>query len=194
MPRVLAHQARRLGCSSPMAASSTSSCHPADTLDRKNVIPERAVFWSSVLFRLGYALWIPLALALRRTGTDLGAYHSRTSSWHIPLTPLVSVQRSFAEAVRKDSAHMWQAHATSPLPSLMYLHRLSRLNPKEPAFRNGLSGHLLRLGLLARSDDSYHIYHVRPLDETFPLPASPQLVVNTPNRFFPRHFKSTLRP
>ena len=58
-----------------------------------------AVFWSSVLFRIGYLLWIPLPWFLNEQG-QIWALIILTFLMAIPLTPLgVGFNALFAEAV-----------------------------------------------------------------------------------------------
>src|SRR5687768_13682993 len=69
----------------------------ASWIEKRNI--NRAVFWSSIFYRLGYALWIPLPL-IADPQLQIWALIAITFLMAIPLTPLgVGFNALFAESV-----------------------------------------------------------------------------------------------
>jgi MFS family permease len=152
----------------------------------------RAVFWSSVLFRLGYALWIPLPWLFDAQG-QIWALIVLAFLMAIPLTPLgVGFNALFAEAV-PDRFRAQVAGTRNITFAIAYM--LSSVAAgyilKILPFTEGYQV-LFAIGAFGAAISSYHLYHVRPLEETSPLPSLPKLV-STTQANSPSGIKSTLR-
>jgi len=128
----------------------------------------RAVFWSSVVFRIGYVLWIPLPWLFNAQG-QIWALIILAFLMAIPLTPLgVGFNALFAESVPE----RFRAHVAGT--------------------RNVTFAIAYMLTSFGAAMSSYHIYHVKPLEETGPLPSAPQ-PDSTAQAESPRGIKSALR-
>ncbi|MDP1548275.1 MAG: MFS transporter [Anaerolineales bacterium] len=134
----------------------------------------QAVFWSSIAFRIGYFLWIPLPWLFDAQG-QIWALISLTFLMAIPLTPLgVGFNALFAEAV-PDRFRARVAGTRNVTFAIAYM------------FTSLISGYLLKampfpagyqivfaIGAIGAALSSYHIFHVRPVqDDTAPLPPPP---------------------
>ena len=153
----------------------------------------RAVFWSSVVFRIGYVLWIPLPWLFDAQG-QIWALIILAFLMAIPLTPLgVGFNALFAEAV-PDRLRAHVAGTRNVTFAIAYM--LTSLGAgyilKNLPFETGYQV-IFAIGAFGAAMSSYHIYHVKPLqEEIFPLPASPQ-PESTPRADSPRGIKSALR-
>lgn len=134
----------------------------------------QAVFWSSVAFRIGYFLWIPLPWFFDAQG-QIWALIALTFLMAIPLTPLgVGFNALFAEAV-PDRFRARVAGTRNITFAIAYM--LTSL----------IAGYLLRampfpggyqivfaIGALGAAMSSYHLYRIRPAkDDSTPLPTPP---------------------
>ncbi|MEW6240550.1 MAG: MFS transporter [Chloroflexota bacterium] len=130
----------------------------------------RAVFWTSVFYRLGYAMWIPLPWLFSEQ-EQVWALIFITLYMGIPLAALsVGFNALFAAAVPED----WRAHvAGSRNVVLSVAFMLTSL----------LSGYLLEhlpfpmnyqiifgIGFIGAAMSSLHLYFVRPLQADSPAP------------------------
>jgi MFS family permease len=153
----------------------------------------RAVFWSSILFRVGYVLWIPLPWLLDEQG-QIWALIILAFLMAIPLTPMgVGFNTLFAEAV-PDRFRAQVAGTRNVTFAITYMLTsfgaglILKNMPLEPGYQV-----IFAIGAFGAAMSSYHIYHVKPLQEDiFPLPPSPQPEV-TPAVNAPRGIKSALR-
>ncbi|MBC7877699.1 MAG: MFS transporter [Anaerolineales bacterium] len=152
----------------------------------------RAVFWSSVLFRIGYLFWIPLPWLFGAQG-QIWALIILAFLMAIPLTPLgVGFNALFAEAVparfraQVAGTRNITFAITYMLTSLIAGYILKTL-PFEPGYQV-----IFAIGAFGAAMSSYHIYHVIPLEETSPLPSLPQ-ADSAPRTDSPRGIKSALR-
>jgi MFS family permease len=151
----------------------------------------RAVFWSSVLFRAGYVLWIPLPWLFGNQG-QIWALIILAFLMAIPLTSLgVGFNALFAEAVpERYRAHVAGARNVTFAIAYMLTSLVAGLILKNMPFESGYQV-IFAIGAFGAAMSSYHIYHVRPLQgET--LPTAPK-VDSTPQADSPRDSKSTLR-
>lgn len=131
----------------------------------------RAVFWSSVLFRIGYLLFIPLPWFFNEQG-QIWALIILSFIMAIPLTPLgVGFNALFAEAVpdrfRARVAGMRNITFAIAymLSSLVAGYFLENTN-----FPDGYQI-IFAIGTFGAAMSSFHIYHIKPLeDKTPPLP------------------------
>jgi MFS family permease len=153
----------------------------------------RAVFWSSVVFRIGYVLWIPLPWLFDAQG-QIWALIILAFLMAIPLTPLgVGFNALFAESV-PDRFRAQVAGTRNVTFAIAYM--LTSFGAgyilKSLPFETGYQV-IFTIGAFGAAMSSYHIYHVRPLqEEIFPLPSSPQPEI-TPRAESPRGIKSALR-
>jgi MFS family permease len=153
----------------------------------------RAVFWSSVVFRIGYFLWIPLPWLFNAQG-QIWALIVLAFFMAIPLTPLgVGFNALFAESV-PDRFRAQVAGTRNITFAITYM--LTSLVAgtilKNLPFEIGYQV-IFTIGALGAAMSSYHIYHVTPLqEETLPLQAISG-PVSTIQAELPRGFKSALR-
>src|SRR5258706_7168082 len=124
----------------------------------------RAVFWSSILFRLGYALWIPLPWFFNEQG-QIWALIILTFLMAIPLTPLgVGFNALFAEAVPNEyRAHVAGYRNVTFAIAFMFTSLVSGYVLKDISFPLGYQIIFL-IGAIGAGMSSYHIYHIKPLD------------------------------
>ena len=153
----------------------------------------RAVFWSSVLFRAGYLLWIPLPWLFGPQG-QIWAFIILAFLMAIPLTPLgVGFNALFAESVpERYRAHVAGTRNVTFAIAFMITSVAAGYILKSLPFETGYQV-IFAIGAFGAAMSSYHVYHIRPLqEEIFPLPASPQPDI-TPRGESPRSIKSALR-
>jgi MFS family permease len=153
----------------------------------------RAVFWSSILFRLGYALWIPLPWLFNEQGQIL-ALIVLTFLMAIPLTPLgVGFNALFAESVPDEyRAHVAGYRNVTFAISFMFTSLISGYVLKNLTFPFGYQIIFL-IGAIGAGMSSYHIYHIRPLQKDLLAAQSPPIPVSTKPGDVPRNLASTLR-
>lgn len=136
----------------------------------------RAVFGSSVFYRLGYALWIPLPWLFNAQG-QIWALIVLAFLMAIPLSPLgVGFNALFAEAVPvrfralvagNRNVVFSLAYIASSLASGYILESL--------AFPSGYQV-VFTIGFIGAAMSSFHLYFVRPLPDTataLPIPPEP---------------------
>jgi MFS family permease len=153
----------------------------------------RAVFWASVVFRAGYVLWIPLPWLFNAQG-QIWALIILAFLMAIPFTPLgVGFNALFAEAVpERFRAHVAGTRNVTFAIAYMLTSLIAGAILKSLPFETGYQV-IFAIGAFGAAMSSYHIYHVRPLqEEIFPLQSTPQLD-STPRADFPRGIKSALR-
>jgi MFS family permease len=142
-------------------------------IEKRNI--NRAVFWSSIFYRLGYALWIPLPL-IADPQLQIWALIAITFLMAIPLTPLgVGFNALFAESVPVNyRAHV--AGMRNVVFALTYMASslVSGYLLKNLSFTLGYQL-IFAIGFVGAAMSSLHIYFIRPLrDEEVPaLPAVP---------------------
>ncbi len=162
----------------------------ASWIEKRNI--NRAVFWSSIFYRLGYALWIPLPL-IADPQLQIWALIAITFLMAIPLTPLgVGFNALFAESVPAT----YRAHVAGMRNVVFALTYMAS---------SLVSGYLLEnlsftlgyqlifgIGFFGAAMSSLHIYFVRPLreEEVPALPAVPgpdsQQIAESPRGIFAR--------
>jgi MFS family permease len=153
----------------------------------------RAVFWSSVVFRIGYVLWIPLPWLFDAHG-QIWALIILAFLMAIPLTPLgVGFNALFAESVPdRFRAHVAGTRNVTFAIAYMLTSLMAGTILKKLPFETGYQV-IFAIGAFGAAMSSYHIYHVRPLqEEIFPLQSPPQPDI-TPRADSPRGIKSALR-
>jgi MFS family permease len=153
----------------------------------------QAVFWASVFYRLGYALWIPLPWLFNAQG-QIWALITLTFLMAVPLTPLgVGFNALFAEAVPSDyRAHVAGIRNIVLSVAFMVSSLVSGYILKSVAFPTGYQI-VFGIGFFGAAMSSLHLYFVRPLKkDRAPLPAdlSPVSVMEGDS---PRGFASSLR-
>jgi MFS family permease len=150
----------------------------------------RAVFWSSIFFRLGYALWVPLPWLFNAQG-QIWALISLTFLMAIPLTPLgVGFNALFAEAVPSEyRAHVAGFRNVTFAVAFMLTSLVSGYILKIIPFPLGYQIIFL-IGAIGAGMSSYHIYHIRPLQTHPPTPPSSPQPVKVGS---PRSVASSLR-
>jgi MFS family permease len=134
----------------------------------------QAVFWSSIAFRIGYFLWIPLPWLFDAQG-QIWALISLTFLMAIPLTPLgVGFNALFAEAVpgRFRASVAGTRNITFAI-AYMLTSLISGYLLKAMPFPGGYQI-VFAIGAIGAAMSSYHIYRIRPVkDDTAPLPPPP---------------------
>lgn len=151
-----------------------------------------AVFWSSVFYRLGYALWIPLPWLFDAQG-QVWALIILTFLMAIPLTPLgVGFNALFAEAVPSEyRAHV--AGIRNIVLSAAYIASslLSGYILESVAFPAGYQI-VFGIGFFGAAMSSLHLYFVRPLKrDRSPQPDLEAGSASRPDS--PRSISSSLR-
>jgi MFS family permease len=140
----------------------------------------QAVFWSSIAFRIGYFLWIPLPWLFDAQG-QIWALISLTFLMAIPLTPLgVGFNALFAEAV-PDRFRASVAGTRNITFAIAYMltSLISGYLLKAMPFPGGYQV-VFAIGAIGAAMSSYHIYRIRPVkDDSTPLPALPQPIDQT---------------
>lgn len=136
----------------------------------------RAVFWSSIAFRIGYLLWIPLPWFFNAQG-QIWALILLTFIMAIPLTPLgVGFNALFAEAV-PDRYRAQVAGTRNVTFAIAYMltSLIAGIILKNISFPQGYQI-IFAIGAFGAAMSSYHIYHVKPVqDDTAPLPPAPTI-------------------
>lgn len=156
----------------------------------------RAVFWSSVIFRIGYLFWIPLPRLFNAQG-QIWALIVLTFLMAIPLTPLgVGFNALFAEAV-PDQYRARVAGTRNVTFAIAYMltSLIAGVILKNTAFPTGYQI-IFVIGAFGAAMSSYHIYHVKPLQDETPAPPSPPTTDSPPSgqqADSPRGIKSILR-
>jgi MFS family permease len=135
----------------------------------------RAVFWASVVYRIGFFLWIPLPW-LFNNQAQIWALILLTFLMAIPLTPLaVGFSALFAEAVPSD----WRAHVAALRNivlsvTFMAASLLSGYILKNVTFPLGYQI-VFGIGALGAAMSSLHLYFIRPLPtDPHALPTKPE--------------------
>lgn len=125
----------------------------------------RAVFWSSVVFRAGYALWIPLPWLFGPSG-QIWALIGLAFLMAIPLTPLgIGFNALFAEAVpmRFRAQVAGTRNVTFAIAYMLTSFGIGYLLQSLP-FPAGYQV-MFGIGAFGAAMSSYHLYRVRPLKE-----------------------------
>lgn len=152
-----------------------------------------AVFWSSVIFRIGYLFWIPLPWFFNAQG-QIWALIILTFLMAIPLTPLgVGFNALFAEAVPEQyRARVAGTRNVTFAIAYMLTSLIAGYILKNTVFPTGYQI-IFVIGAFGAAMSSYHIYHVKPLqDETAP-PLPPPTTDAEPQADSPRGIASILR-
>jgi len=140
----------------------------------------RAVFWSSIAFRVGYLFWIPLPWFLNNQA-QVWALILLTFLMAIPLTPLgVGFNALFAEAVPiRYRARVAGTRNITFAIAFMLTSLIAGYILKSVAFPLGYQI-IFAIGAVGAGCSSYHLYHIKPLDEdssaapSTPMPDSRQ--------------------
>ena len=153
----------------------------------------QAVFWSSVFYRLGYALWIPLPWLFNGQG-QIWALIVLTFLLAVPLTPLgVGFNALFAEAVPTEyRAHVAGLRNVVLSVAFMASSLVSGYILKSVAFPTGYQI-VFGIGFFGAAMSSLHLYFIRPLKrDRAPLP-TPPLPVPVKEAESPRGLASNMR-
>lgn len=157
-------------------------------LAKRNI--NKVIFWSSVLFRAGYALWIPLPWFFDEQGQIL-ALIVLAFLMAIPLTPLgVGFNALFAESVPE--RYRAQVAGTRNLTFAIAYMTTSLLTGyilQHTPFPGGYQI-IFAIGTFGAAMSSYHLYHIRPLEDAqqpLPQPDSENQIES------PRSIKSAMR-
>jgi MFS family permease len=142
----------------------------------------RAVFWASVVYRLGFFLWIPLPWLFNEQG-QIWALILLTFLMAIPLTPLaVGFSALFAEAVPAD----WRAHVAGVRNIVLSVAFMAS---------SLFSGYILEhvtfpigyqivfgIGAFGAAMSSLHLYFIKSLQaDSHPAPTQPEPVSAKPS-------------
>lgn len=153
----------------------------------------RAVFWSSVAYRIGYLLWIPLPWLFDAQG-QIWALIVLTFLMAVPLTPLgVGFNALFAEAVperfRARVAGMRNAaFAIAYMLTSLAAGYILQNTPFPAGYQI-----VFAIGAFGAAMSSFHIFHIKPLREDFAPPPSPPTPDPKPQTDSPRSIASVLR-
>lgn len=131
----------------------------------------QAVFWSSVFYRLGYALWIPLPWLFNAQG-QVWALIVLTFLMAVPLTPLgVGFNALFAEAVPGEyRAHVAGIRNIVLSVAFIVSSLVSGTILESVAFPTGYQI-VFGIGFFGAAMSSLHLFYVRPLKkDRAPLP------------------------
>ncbi|MFM8369932.1 MAG: MFS transporter [Chloroflexota bacterium] len=152
-----------------------------------------AVFWSSVLFRIGYLLWIPLPWFLNEQG-QIWALIILTFLMAIPLTPLgVGFNALFAEAVPdRYRARVAGTRNVTFAIAYMLTSIIAGYILKNTDFPGGYQV-IFVIGAFGAAMSSYHIYHVRPIQDDMLAPPSTAIPVSDPKPSSTRKLTAVLR-
>lgn len=133
-----------------------------------------AVFWSSVLFRLGYFLWVIIPWLFDEQG-QIWALILINFLMAIPLTPLgVGFNALFAEAVPSEyRAHVAGARNATFSISFMFTSLISGYILEHSSFPAGYQIVFL-MGAIGAAVSSYHIFHIKPLQMESAAQPQPQ--------------------
>jgi len=136
----------------------------------------KAVFWTSVFYRLGFALWIPLPWLFGDQG-QIWALIAIALFMGIPLTALsVGFNALFATAVPNDyRAHVAGIRNVVLSVAFMASSILSGYLLKHLPFPAGYQI-VFTIGFIGAAMSSVHLYFVRPLRMETPPPFAPQPV------------------
>ncbi len=125
----------------------------------------KAIFWASVVFRAGYALWIPLPWFFGAQG-QIWALIVLAFLMAIPLTPIgVGFNALFAEAVpERYRAQVAGTRNITFAIAYMLTSFTAGYILKITPFPIGYQI-IFAIGTLGAAMSSYHIYHVNPLED-----------------------------
>jgi len=128
----------------------------------------RAVFWSSVLFRVGYLLWIPLPWLFNAQG-QIWALIALTLLMAIPFTPLsVGFNALFAEAVpERFRAHVASIRNIAFAIAFMTTSFICGYILDKVVFPSGYQV-VFGIGAFGAAMSSLHLYFVKPLQTESP--------------------------
>jgi MFS family permease len=134
----------------------------------------KAVFWSSIAFRAGYFLWIPLPWLFDAQG-QVWALIVLMFLMAIPLTPLgVGFNALFAEAVpERFRARVAGMRNVTFAIAYMTTSLIAGYILKHAPFPAGYQI-VFAIGAVGAAMSSYHIFHIRPAkDDALPPPTPP---------------------
>ena len=153
----------------------------------------RAVFWSSIFFRVGYLLWIPLPWLFDEQG-QIWALIVLTFFMAIPLTPLgVGFNARFAEAVPdRHRAPVARMRNITFAIAYMTTSFISGYILEHVAFPSGYQI-IFGIGAFGAAMSSLHIYFVKPLQAESPATLSAPQLDSAKGTSSPRSFISALR-
>lgn len=154
----------------------------------------KAVFWSSILFRLGYFLWIPLPWLFNEAG-QVWALIVITLLMAIPLTPLgVGFNALFAEAVPEQyRARVAGTRNITFAIAYVFSSLLAGYLLKNISFPEGYQIIFL-IGAIGAAVSSYHLWHIKPLQDEIPAPlSSPKPATTLQSESTPKPSTSALR-
>lgn len=153
----------------------------------------RAVFWSSIAFRIGYFLWIPLPWLFDAQG-QVWVLIILTFLMAIPLTPLgIGFNALFAEAVpdRYRARVAGMRNVTFAIAYILASLAAGFILETTP-FTEGYQI-IFAIGAIGAAMSSYHIYHVKPLPDGAIAPPSAPIPVSDPRPSSPRGLTAALR-
>lgn len=141
----------------------------AHWVEKRNI--NRAVFWSSVVYRFGYALWILVPL-LKNPQAQIWSLIIITFLMAIPLTPLgVGFNALFAESVPINyRAHVAGMRNVVFAFTYMASSLISGFILEQTSFVIGYQI-IFGIGFFGAAMSSLHLHFIKPLEATQPLPA-----------------------
>ena len=153
----------------------------------------KAVFWSSVLFRIGYLLWIPLPWLFNEQG-QIWSLIILTFLMAIPLTPLgVGFNALFAEAVpERFRARVAGTRNITFAIAYILTSLIAGFILKNTDFPGGYQI-IFVIGAFGAAMSSFHLFHIKPLHEDLIAPLSAPIPVSDPRPVPTRGLKAVLR-
>jgi len=153
----------------------------------------KAVFWSSVLFRIGYLLWIPLPWLFNEQG-QIWSLIILTFLMAIPLTPLgVGFNALFAEAVpERFRARVAGTRNITFAIAYILTSLIAGFILKNTDFPGGYQI-IFVIGAFGAAMSSFHLFHIKPLHEDLIAPLSAPILVSDPRPVPTRGLKAVLR-
>lgn len=153
----------------------------------------KAVFWSSILFRIGYFLWIPLPWIFSDQA-EIWALILINFLMAVPLTPLgVGFNALFAEAVPAQyRARVAGTRNVTFAIAYMLTSLVTGFILKNMEFPLGYQV-VFAIGACGAAISSYHLYHIKPLMEEVPAPPSAPEADSATNASPSRGVTSALR-
>jgi len=153
----------------------------------------KAVFWSSVIFRLGYFLWIPLPWIFNEQG-QIWALIILTFLMAIPLTPLgVGFNALFAEAVPiQHRARVAGMRNITFAIAYIFASLIAGVILNTTPFTGGYQI-IFAIGAFGGAMSSYHLFHIKPLLDVTPAIQSSPLPASTSKPLSLRSIAAALR-
>ncbi len=160
-------------------------------LEKQNI--NKAMFWTSVFYRVGFFLFIFLPLVLTASQQVI-AIILLTFIMAIPLTPLgIGFNALFAEAVPNE----YRAHVAG-IRNIMFAFMFMLTSVVSGALLESMPfplGYQLvfAIGAIGAAMSSYHLFFIKPFKQDINPPLSKPILASPSRAFSPRNILATLR-